>query len=87
MVAPFDAADAGAARAWERLPEEIRDDWAVRTMFEEMFTPGGDGFDNWQEAHHAWDALSGYVMDVYGMNIEDLIDWDDWRSNYDAHVG
>ena len=57
---------------------ELRDDADFQAYFDEMFAEGM----NWDEAHDAYDDLNEHLRDMYGIDIDDYFNWEDWRAEH-----
>ena len=74
MAIDWDAAD----RATAGFPNVLAEDSTVMdfvgVMFDDNLSP--------DFRHATYDALSDYIMDEYGIDFDDIFDWDAYREWY-----
>lgn len=57
---------------------QLADDAEFQSLWADMFAEGG----NFDDMRDAFERLDDYLDDEYDLNLDDFMDWEDWRAEH-----
>jgi hypothetical protein len=76
-----DGIEWGEDVAYETLLDEapqLADDAEFQARWADMFDESG----NFDDMRDAFERLEDYLADEYDLNLDDYMDWEDWRAEH-----